>query len=164
MLYQWWKAIIISVKINYNLNWPYIRGYPYRILVISRPGSGKANVLLNLTQNQPWDIDKIYLYVKYPFESKYQSLINGRANVGIKKTKNPEPSVYSQTIDDVYENLDDYNPIKKSRVLIVFDDIKADMEYNKKLSTIVTESFLRWKNSIFHISLYYNLILKYPKL
>ena len=121
-------------------------------------------MLLNLIQNQPWDIDKIYLYVKYPFESKYQLLINGRANVGIKKTKNPKASVYSQIIDDVDENLEDYNPIKKSRVLIVCDDIKADMEYNKKLSTIVTESFLRWKKSIFHIFLYYNLILKYPKL
>ena len=72
-------------------------------------------------------------------------LINGRANIGIKKIKNPKANVYSQTINDVYENLEDYNPIKKSRVLIVFDDIIADMEYNKKLSTIVTESFLRRK-------------------
>ena len=39
---------------------------------------------------------------------------------------------YSQTIDDVYENLEDYNSTRKRRVLIVFDDMIADMEYNKK--------------------------------
>ena len=50
---------------------------------------------------------------------------------------------YSQTTDDVYENLKYYNPTKKRRVLImVFDDI-ADMEFNKKLSPPVTELFLR---------------------
>ena len=43
----------------------------------------------------------------------------------------------------LYENLEDYNPTKKIRVLIVFDDMVADMESNKKLSPIVTELFLR---------------------
>ena len=50
---------------------------------------------------------------------------------------------YLQSIDDVYENLEDYNPTKKRRVLIVFDDMIADMESNKKLSSIVTELFLK---------------------
>ena len=50
---------------------------------------------------------------------------------------------YSQTIDHIYENLDYYNPTKKRRALIVFDDTIADMESNKKLSPIVTELFLR---------------------
>ena len=50
---------------------------------------------------------------------------------------------YSQTIDD--ENLENYNPTKKKKVLIVFDDIIADVEANKKLIGIVTELFLRGK-------------------
>ena len=50
---------------------------------------------------------------------------------------------YSQAIDDIYENLEDYNPTKKRKVLIVFDDMIADMEANKKLSPVVTELFLR---------------------
>ena len=67
-------------------------------------------------------------------------LIDGREKVGIKKLKNPKSFInYSQTIDDVYEYLEDYNPTKKRRVLIVL----ADMEANKKLSSIVTELFLR---------------------
>ena len=48
-------------------------------------------------------------------------------------------------MDDFYENLEDYNPRKKSKVLIVFDDMIPDMEANKKLSLIVTELFLRGK-------------------
>ena len=58
----------------------------------------------------------------------------------MKQTKLTE---YSQTIDDVYENLDNYNPTKKIKVLEVFDDMVADIKANKKLSPIVTELFLR---------------------
>ena len=101
-------------------------------------------MLLNLTKNQQPDIDKIYLYVKHPFKSKYQLFINGREKVGIKKLKNPKALTdYSQTIDDVSENFEDYNPTKKRRVLVVFDDMIADIESNKKLSPTVTELFLR---------------------
>ena len=50
---------------------------------------------------------------------------------------------YSQTTDDVYESLEDYNPTMKRTVLIVFDYMIADMESNKKLSPIVAELFLR---------------------
>ena len=57
----------------------------YRILIIGGSGAGKTNLLLNLIENQP-DIDKIYLYVKDPYESKYQYLINKRESVGILLT------------------------------------------------------------------------------
>ena len=133
-----------SVAINDNPNWPYIADDPYRILIIAGSGSGKTNVLLNLIKNQRPDIYKIYLYVKGPFVSKYQLLINGREKVGIKKLNNPKAFTdYSQTIDDVYEILEDYNSAKKTKVLIVFDDMIADMESNKKLILIVVELFLR---------------------
>ena len=60
-------------------------------------------------------------------------LINGREKVGIKNLKNPKAFIdYSKQIEDVYENLKDYNPTKKRRVLIVFDDMIADMESDKK--------------------------------
>ena len=93
-------------------------------------------------KHQRPDIDKIYLYIKDPFESKYQLLINGREKVGIENLKNPKTfNDYSQTID-IYENLENYNPTKKRKVLIVFDYIITDMESNKKLGTVVTELFL----------------------
>ena len=55
-----------SVEINHNPNWSYIPDHLYRILIIGGSGSGKTNVLLNLTKNQRSDIDKIYLCVKDP--------------------------------------------------------------------------------------------------
>ena len=103
-------------------------------------GSGKTNVLLNLIKHQRPDIDKIYLYVKDPFEL----LINGREKVGIENLKTLKAFIdYSQTVDDVYKNLEDYTPTKKRRVIILFDHMIADMESNKKLNPIVTELFLR---------------------
>ena len=73
-----------SVEINHNRSWPYIPHHRYGILIIGGSGSGKTNVLINSIKHQPPDIDKIYLYVKDPFESKYQLLINRREKVGIK--------------------------------------------------------------------------------
>ena len=71
-------------------------------------------------------------------------LINGREKVRIKKTSNSKTFIdYSQTADDVYENFEDCNPAKKRWMLIVFVDMIADMESNRKLSPIVTELFLR---------------------
>ena len=90
-------------------------------------------MLLHLIRNQQLDIDKICLYVKDSFESKYQLLINGGEKREIKKLKHPKAFVdYSQKIDEVYKNLEDYNQTKKRRVLIVFDDMIADVECNKK--------------------------------
>ena len=75
----------------------------------------------------------LYLYVKDPFESKYQLLINEREKVGIENLKNPKEFIdYSQKIDDVYKNMKEFNPTKKRRVLIVFDDMIAGIESNKK--------------------------------
>ena len=70
--------------------------------------------------------------------------LNEREKVRIKKLKNQKPFIdYSQTTDNVYENLEDCNAMKKRGVLIVFDNMIADMESNKILSAIVTELFLR---------------------
>ena len=77
-----------SIAINHTPNSPNIPDDPYRILIIGSSGSGKTNVLLNLIKYQRPDIDKIYLYVKDPFESKYQLLIIGRGKVEIKTLKN----------------------------------------------------------------------------
>ena len=85
-----------SVEINHNPKWPYITNHPYRIFGIGSSRSGKTNVLLKIIKDQLQDFDKSYLYVNYPFESKYQLLINTR-----------------KTMDDVYENSEDYNTTKK---------------------------------------------------
>ena len=76
-------------KTEHNKNWPYIPDHPYIILIIGGSGSRKANVLLNLIENQP-DIDKIYLYVKDPYGAKYQYLTNKTESVGINNFNDPK--------------------------------------------------------------------------
>ena len=91
------------------------------------------NLIKHQIKHQGSDFDKTYLYLKFPLESQHELLINRREKVGIKQTKNLKAFIdYSQTIDDFNENLEGYNPIKKIQVLIVFDDMIADMESNKK--------------------------------
>ena len=125
-------------KRKYNLNWPYIPDHPYRILIIGGSGSGKTNILLNLINNQP-DIDKIYLYTKDPYEDKYQFLIKKTENIGLKHFNEAKGFIeYSNDIHNVYKNVDHYNPDKENRILIVFDDMIADMINNEKLNSIVT--------------------------
>ena len=130
-------------KTENNQKWPYIPDHPYRILIIGGSGYGKTNALLNLINNQP-DIDKIYLYAKDPYEAKYQLLINKRKSTGLKHFNDPRAFIeYSNDMQDVYENIDEYNIDKKLKILIVFDDMIADMINNKKLNSIVTELFIR---------------------
>ena len=82
-------------------------------------------------------------------------LINKRGKVVIEILKNSKAFIdYSQAINDVYENLEDYNPTKKNRVLIVFDDMIVDIESNKKLSPTVTKLFLRGKKTQYFTCFY----------
>ena len=130
-------------KRKHNSRWPYIPDHPYRILIIGGSGSGKRNALLNLINNQP-DIDKIYLYAKGPYESKYQYLINKCEKVGLDHFNDSKAfTEYSNDIQDAYKNIDKYNTDKERKILIVFDDMIADMINNKKLNSIVTELFIR---------------------
>ena len=50
---------------------------------------------------------------------------------------------YSNNMDDIYKNIEEYNPNKKREILIIFNDMIADMLSNKKLNPIVTELFIR---------------------
>ena len=130
-------------KAKHNSKWPYIPDHPYRILIIGGSGSGKTNVLLNLIENQP-DIDKIYLYAKDPYEAKYQYLINICEKVGIGHHNDPRAYIeYSNDMHDVYKNIGNYNPDPENKILVVFDDVIADMINNRKLGSTVTELFIR---------------------
>ena len=113
------------------------------MLIIGGSGTGKTNALLNLINNQP-NIDKIFLYEKDPYENEYQYLIYKRESVGLKHFNDPKAFIeYSNYMHKVYKNIDNYNPNKENKILIIFDDVIADMINNKKLNSIVTELFIR---------------------
>ena len=126
------------------------------MLIIGPSGAGKANALLNLIQKQNNNnpIDKIYLYATDLSEPK---------NAGIKNYNNPTPFIeYFSAMDDVYSNIDDYNPKRKIKLLIVFDDMIADIMTNKKFQAIIKELFIRCRKlniSVFITQSY----LKTPK-
>ena len=67
-------------------------------------------------------------------------------------------------MQDVYKNIEDYNPGKKRKVLITFDDMIAGMINNKKLNPIVTDYLLEVESLIFLLFLLPNLILKCQKM
>ena len=128
---------------EHNEKWPYIPDHPYRTLIIGGSGSGKANTLLNLINEQN-DIDKIYLYARDLNEPKYKILIKKRKDAGIKHLNDPNAFIeYSNTMDDVYENINDYNLSRKRKILIVFDDMIADIMANKEFKSIIKELFIR---------------------
>ena len=127
---------------EHDEKWPYIPNHPYRIFIIGGSGSGKTNALLNLI-SQENDIDKIYLYAKDLSEPKYEFLIKKQENVGIKHLRDPNAfSECSNTMDGVYENIDDYNPNRQRKILIAFDDMIADIMMNKKFQAIIKELFI----------------------
>ena len=75
---------------------------------------------------------------------KYQHLINKRKKVGLDHFKDPKAFIeYSNDTQDVYKNIEDYNPGKKRKMQIIFDDMIAYMINNKKLNPVVTELFIR---------------------
>ena len=113
--------------------------WPFRMLIIGPSGSGKTNVLLHLINNfHP--IDKIYLYAKDTDEKKYQYLINKREQVGIKNLNNPHSFIeYSNDMNDVLEDINNYNKNRDKKVLIIFDDVIADI----MRSDFLTQSYFR---------------------
>ena len=133
---------------RHNEKWPYIPDHPYNILIIGGSGSGKRNTLLNLIkeQNNRDVIDKIYLYAKDLIQPKYEYLIKKRENAGIKHYNDPNAFIAcSDTMDDVYENIDDYNLSRKRKrkKLFVFDDMIADIMTKKQFQA--KELFIIWK-------------------
>ena len=128
---------------QHNENWPYIPNHPYKILIIGGSESGKTNTLLHLINEQK-DIDNIYLYAKDLSEPKYEYLIKNRENTGIKHLNDSKAFIEcSNTMNDVYANIDNYNLSRNRKILIVFDDMIADIMTNKKFQSIVKELFIR---------------------
>ena len=75
------------------------------------------------------------MYAKDLSEPKYEFLIKKHKNAGTKHFSDPNAFIKcSNTMDDVYQNIDDYNPSRKRKILIVFDDMIADIMTNSTIS------------------------------
>ena len=133
-------VIVSNKNENKDNNWP------FRMLIIGPSGSGKTNTLLHLMQNlnETTPVDKIYLYAKDLTEPKYEFLINNRKNAGIKNFDDSTAFIeYSNDMDDVFTNIDDYNKKRKRKVLIVFDNMNDGIINSTKFQAIIKELFIR---------------------
>ena len=118
-------------------------GWPFRMLIIGPSGSGKTNTLLHLINNLH-PVDKIYLYAKDIGEKKYKFLINKREQEGLKNLNDSKVFIeYSDDMNDVFNNINDYNKNRDEKVLIIFDDMIADIMRNEKFKAIIKELFIR---------------------
>ena len=150
---------------EHDEKWPCIPDHPYRIMIIGGSGSRKTNALLN-SKNEQDDIDKIYLYAKDLNEPKYEFSIKKHENAGIKHLDDPNAFIECfNTMDDVYENINDYNISRKRKILIVFVGMMADIKGNKEFQAIIEELFIRCRahkihcNHIFYTQAHFYLIL-----
>ena len=76
-------------------------------------------------------------------KAKYQFLINKRKSTGLKHFNDPKAFIeYLNNMQGVFKNIEEYNTDKELKILIVFDDMIADIINNKKLNPIVTELFI----------------------
>ena len=120
--------------------------WPFRMLIIGQSGSGKTNTLLHLI-DKFHPTDKIYLYAKDTDEDKYQYLINKREQAGIKYLNDPHAFIeYSNDVNDVLEDINNYNKKRDKKVLIIFDDMIADIMRSEKFKAIVKNLLLDVEN------------------
>ena len=119
--------IVSNKNENKDNNWP------FRMIIVGPSRSGKC-LLLHLMNNLH-PIDKIYLYAKDVHEPKYEYLINKREQAGIKNLNDPHAFIEnSDDMNYVLDDINNYDEIRDKKVLIVFYDMIADIEYNKNFN------------------------------
>ena len=132
-----------NIVSNKNMSSSEHNNWPFRMFIIGPSGSGKTNTVLHLI-NKLHPFDKICLYAKDLHEPKYEYLINKREQAGIKNLNDPHAFIeYSDDMSDVLDDINNYNKNRDKKVLIVFDDMIADIEYNKHFKRIIKELFYR---------------------
>ena len=122
-----------NIVSNENTSSSERNNWPFRMLIIGPSGSGKTNTLLHLINN-------LHPIGKDIHEPKYEYLINKREQAGIKNLNDPHAFIeYSDDMNDVLDDINDYNENRDKKLLIVFDDMIADIEYNKNFKRIIKE-------------------------
>ena len=117
---------------EHNVNWLKIPDHPYRIFIIGGSGSGKTNALLTL-------INHDQILIRFIYMPKISS-----EGADIRHFNDSEAFIeYLNDMDNIHKNIKEYNTNKKIKILIVFDDMIANMISNKKVNPIVTDLFIR---------------------
>ena len=84
------------------------------------------------------------MYARDLNKPNYKYLVKKHEDVGIKHVNNPNAFLEcSNTMDDTYENINDYNSSRRRKILFVFDDMIADIMTNRRFQAIIKELFIR---------------------
>ena len=143
---------------NNNKDWP------YRKLIIGPSRSAKTNYLLNSIQKENNIIDKIYFCTKDLEEPKYQFLIEKREKAGLKYLNDKNLfNEHSNTMDDIYESIEDYNKKRKRKVLIVFYNMISHVMSDKKAQQVLKSLFIRCRKLNISISFLIQSYFRVPK-
>ena len=147
-----------------NSNCPKISDHRCGILIIARSESGKLNSLFNTINKEP-DIDKTCLYTKDPYQAKYQLLINKQESTDPEDLINTKSFIeYSNNVNNIHKNIEEYNPNKRRQILIVFSMIGLLIcLVIKKLNSIVAELFIRGRKLKIYLVCYHVIILSSTK-
>ena len=115
--------------------------WPFRMLIIGPLGSAKMNTLLHLINKfHPIDIYTL----KIPMKKSINIKINKREQAGIKNLNDPHAFIeYSNDMNDVLEDINNYNKNRDKNVSIIFDDMIADIMRSEKFKAVVKELFFR---------------------
>ena len=104
------------------------------------------------------------MYAKDLSEPKYLLLIERRENAEITNVDNPSPFIeYANTMDDVYNNINDYNPRRQEKNFIVSDDIITDIMTNQKCQAIIKELFARCRKLNIYLVFITQSYFSFPK-
>ena len=141
----------------FNLDDITVKTCPFRKLIIGPSGLGKTNYLLNSIQKDNNIIDKIYLYAKDLEEPKYQFLIEKREKAELKNLRDQNTFIeHSNNMDDIYDDIEDYNKKRKRKILIVSDDMISHVMSNKKDQQELKELSIRCRQ--LNISIFFKSI------
>ena len=104
------------------------------------------------------------MHAKDPYEAKYQFVINKRESTGLKHFNDPKAfTEYSNDMQNVYKNIEEYNTDKEPKLLLVLDDMFADMVNNKKTKLNNNRTFIRDRKLNISIVFITQSYFKFPK-
>ena len=122
-----------------NTIWLQILDHSYRTLIIEGSGFWKTNSLFNLISHKP-EIDKFIYMLKIHMKKNINFIVDKLNSAGLKHFNDSKTFIkYSNDMNDIYKNIEEYSSNKKREIRFAFDDMVADMLSNKKLNSIVTE-------------------------
>ena len=127
----------------------YIKEHNIIWLQIPDPPIQKIDSWRFLISHQP-DINKIYLYAENLYKGKYQLFINKQENTGLKHFNYSKAFIqYSNHMDNIYKNIEEYCPNKERKIMILREDVIADILSNKNLIQQLLNYSLGVENYVF---------------